>query len=378
MQAKPKRIILMYISEVSGHHSATLAIEKAIKILQPQAQVLNINTFNYTNPISEKIVNRIYMGIIKRTPKIWEYLYDNPKIARKVAKIKDAIHRVNAVKLKNLFDKFKPDVVACAQAFPCGMVADFKNIYNSNIGLVAVLTDYIPHSYWVYDSVDCYIAPSDEVAMRLIKKGVEKEKIRPFGIPFDPKFKQGVDKTKVIQKLKLDVGVPTLLIMGGGQGIGPIKTIVTSLDKAGAQFQEIVVAGTNKKLYKSLKGKIRKQKRKIALLGYVDNIHELMDVSDVIITKPGGVTTAEALAKNLAMIIINPIPGQEASNTAYLTSQKAAIKVDDPKQIKEVINDLFSNHIKLKRLREQAALLSKPNASFDIAKFLLAFPRHYV
>ncbi len=102
----------MYISEVSGHRSAAMAIEKALKILQPDTEVLNINAFNYTNPISEKVINRLYLGVITRTPQLWDYLYDNPAIVKKIEKIKDNIHKMNSPKLKNLFDRFRPQVVA--------------------------------------------------------------------------------------------------------------------------------------------------------------------------------------------------------------------------------------------------------------------------
>ena len=366
-----ERIILMYISEVSGHHSATIAIEKAIKTLSPGAEVLNLNAFNYTNPISEKIVNRIYMGVIKRTPKIWDYLYDNPSVAKSIEKIKESIHNFNSPKLKTLFDKFEPDVVVCAQAFPCGMVADFKKTFNSKLPLVAVLTDYIPHSYWIYDTVDYYITPSEEVALRLIDKGVSEKKIKTLGIPFDPKFNQRASKNRIMQELGLSNNKPTILIMGGGQGLGPIKRIVGALEKVERDFQEIVVAGINKKLYNSLRKKIKRCKKSILLLGYTDNIDELMSVSDIIISKPGGVTAAEALAKKLPMIIVQPLPGQEASNTAYLTEKNAAIKIDKIPDIKNVIEDLLANPSRLKHLAESAGRISKPNASLDIAKLLL-------
>jgi len=370
-----ERIILMYISEISGHHSATIAIEKAIKMLSPSAEVLNINAFNYTNPISERIVNRIYMGVIKRTPKIWDYLYDNPSVAKSIEKIKESIHNFNSPKLKTLFDKFKADVVVCAQAFPCGMVADFKKTFNSKLPLVAVLTDYIPHSYWIYDNVDYYITPSEEVTSRLIKKEVLPDKIKTLGIPFDPKFNQGVPKSAVMQKLGLSNNKPTVLIMGGGQGLGPMKKIVESLDKVEGDFQEIIVTGINKKLYNSLSRKIKKFKKHILLLGYVDNINELMSIADIIISKPGGVTTAEVLAKKLPMVIFRPLPGQEASNTAYLAEKKAAIKIDKITDIKKVIEDLLSNPGKLKQLSESAGRISKPNASLDIAKLLLGLAK---
>lgn len=366
-----KRIILMYISEVSGHHSATLAIEKAIKVISNHTEVLNINAFNYTNPISEKIVNRIYIGVIKRTPQVWDYLYDNPTIVKKIEKVKETIHRFNSPKLKTLFDEFMPDAVVCTQAFPCGMVADFKKTYNSNLPLVAVLTDYIPHSYWIYDTINYYITPSDEVTQRLITKGVPNEKIRALGIPIDPVFCQKVLKNKIIKNLGLKLNIPTVLIMGGGQGLGPIKTIVESLEQVNLEFQEIIVTGINRRLYKSLKRRVKKYKKNILLFGYVDNIHELMSICDIIITKPGGITTAEALAKRLPMVIINPIPGQEASNTEYLTEKQAAIKLDEAQDLSVVIEDLLRNPNKLKLFSEAAERISKPSASLDIAKLLL-------
>ena len=361
----------MYISEVSGHRSATLAIEKAIKQLHPDSQILNINAFNYTNPISEKVINRIYMEVIKRTPKIWDYLYDNPSVVKGLENIKQHVHKSNSPKLKKLFDKFNPDLVVCTQAFPCGMVADFKKTYGVNLPLVAVLTDYIPHAYWVYDEVDYYITPSDEVSVRLEKKGVKPSKIRSYGIPFDAKFNQKMHKGDIFHKLKLDPDKPAILIMGGGQGLGPIKTIVKSLEKSKHDIQELIITGTNKKLYRSLKRKIKKYKKDIHLFGFVENIHELMQISKLIISKPGGVTTAEVLSMGLPMVIVKPIPGQEVNNTNFLTQKQSAIKVDQPKEVYRVIDDLLNNHAKLERLRVAGLKIAKPQASMDIAKLLL-------
>jgi len=366
-----KNIILMYITEISGHHSAALAIEKGIKILSADAQVLNINAFQYTNPISEKIVNRIYTTIIKKTPKIWDYVYDNLKIKNRIEKLQESLYKLNSPKLKKLFDRFQPDVAVCTQAFPCGMVADYKKAYNSKLPLIAVLTDYVPHSYWIYDNVNYYISPSEEVSQRLIKKGIPSYKIKSFGIPFDPAFNESVDKDSIREKFKLVFGLKTILIMGGGQGLGPIKTIVKSLEKVKLPIQEIIVAGTNKKLYNSLKKKIKEYKKRILLYGYVNNINELMSVCDIVITKPGGITTSEALAKKLPLIIVKPLPGQEINNTVYLMEQRAAIKIDKPELTNEVIDDLFSNSQELKRLSESAGRIAKPNAALDIARFIL-------
>jgi processive 1,2-diacylglycerol beta-glucosyltransferase len=159
--------------------------------------------------------------------------------------------------------------------------------------------------------------------------------------------------------------------MGGGQGLGPIKTILRSLGKIKLNFQEIIVAGVNRKLYKYLKKKVTKYRKKASVLGYVDNINELMSISDIIITKPGGITTAEALAQRLPMVIVKPLPGQEANNTEYLIRKQAAIKVDQPRDIRSVIEDLLKHPDKLDALKEAARQISKPNASLDTARLIL-------
>ncbi len=366
-----KNIVLMYISEISGHHSATIAIEKAIHSISPSAKILNINAFNYTNPITEKVINRLYMSVIKATPHVWDFLYDNPAIVKNVEKIKQAIHKFNSPKFKALFDKYKPDAVCCTQAFPCGMVADYKKNYGIDIPLIAVLTDYVPHSFWVYDDINYYVVPSDEVGQRLIAKGVDPQKIKSFGIPFEHKFNQPFSKQAVRHKLGLAENTFTALVMGGGQGLGPIKTIIKSLDKTAADLQQIVVCGTNKKLHKSLQKKIKKLNKKVLLYGYANNVSELMSAADIIITKPGGITTAEALAKKLPMVIVKPIPGQEANNTAYLIAKKAAIKIDDPDEVGAAVSEILANPEKFSAMTESVSKIAKPNASLDVAELLL-------
>jgi processive 1,2-diacylglycerol beta-glucosyltransferase len=251
------------------------------------------------------------------------------------------------------------------------MVAGYKKTYGSSIPLVGILTDYVPHSFWLYDEVDYYVVPAPEVGERLRKKGIPARKIKPFGIPIDPKFNEPVDKGKVLQKLNLLPGIKNVLVMGGGQGLGPIKTIIDSLEKVKTGFQAVIVTGTNKKLYNSLKKRLRNYKKDVAVMGYVNNIHELMGISDIIISKPGGITTSEALAKGLPMIIIKPIPGQEENNTVYLTGKNAAIKLDDPREAGRVVEDLLSDGEILKRFGASAGAIGKPNSSADIAGFLL-------
>jgi processive 1,2-diacylglycerol beta-glucosyltransferase len=359
----------MYISEVSGHHSASLAVEKAIKILDPGADVLNINAFNYTNPIWERIINRAYLSVVKNTPELWDYLYDNPKVLKNTRKIREMIHKSHTEKLQALFDEFKPNVVAATQAYPCGMVADYKKTFNLDLPVVGILTDYAPHSYWIYDNIDAYVVPSKETGAKLARNGILEERIKPLGIPIDPKYAAPLDKTAIQKEFGLDPKLPTILIMGGGQGLGPIKNILAAIGRIKENFQAIVVAGTNKKLFRWVQK--RRFNKKVIPLAYTDCVEKLMEVSTFIVTKPGGVTTAEALAKNLPMLIINPLPGQEAMNTNFLLNEGVALKADSEDELAILIDWLLANPGKLKQISQKTFQYAKPDAAIKTAELLL-------
>ncbi len=366
----PKKVLLLYISEHSGHHSASTAIEKALHSLDSSVETLNLNSFNYTNPILEKVINQAYMGVVKSRPEIWEYLYDNPKVLRNTQKLRDMFHRFNTGKLKPLLDEFAPNVVVCTQAFPCGMVADYKRSYGLAVPLVGVLTDYAPHSYWIYNNVDKYIVPSKETGKKLEGNGIEAQKIIPFGIPIESKFScQVKDGVAIKRELGLDPDKPCVLVMGGTQGLGPIKDMVRSLDRAALDIQLVIICGTNKRLYRHFKrGRFRK---KVVVLPYASNIEELMQISDLIITKPGGITTAEALAKGLPMLIVHPLPGQEAMNTRFLLNEGVAVKAESSADVTVILEELLYNKNKLADMKRKALVLSKPSSSTDIARMIL-------
>lgn len=369
----PPKILLLYISEHSGHHCASLAIESALRQLDPAVETLNINSFNYTNPILERVINRAYMGVIKRTPEIWEYLYDNPKVVRRTQKLREMIHRFNKSKLKVLLDEFRPDAIICTQAFPCGMVADYKKTFNLNFPIIAVLTDYAPHSYWVYNNVDRYIVPSEETGKKLIDDGVYPSRIAEFGIPVDSKFRVRHDRARICEKLSLDPDKPCVLIMGGTQGLGPIKNVVRLLDASHIDLQMMIATGTNKRLYGWLKG--RHFRKRVLSLSYAKNVDELMQAATVIITKPGGITTAEALASGVPMLIVNPLPGQEAMNTKFLLKEGVAVKAESPQDVVVLMDELLYNKHKLKLMSERERELSKPDSAMKIAGLALELTR---
>lgn len=368
---KQARVLLMYITRVSGHRQATLAIQKALKTLNPEILAPTVNGFGYTYPVLEKVVNKAYMSVIKTTPKVWDYMYDNPKIVKNSSNIKNFLHKTSYKKIERLFKRHKPDAVVCTQAFPCGMVADFKRTYNLNFKIFGVLTDFSPHSYWINEGVDYYIVPSLDAKERFIKKGINPDIIKVYGIPIKSKFANQLDCLPIAQQLNLNPNIPTILIMGGGQGLGPIKGTVKSLLKIKTNFQLVVLAGTNKKILKKLEKYARESQRKIIIYQFSNKVDELMELATLIITKPGGITSSESLAKGLPMVIVDPIPGQEMRNTDFLIKKGIAVRIDQTSDVGEEIELLLKSPERLSVMRKKAYENAKPHAALDIAKLIL-------
>ncbi len=366
-----RRILLMYITKVSGHRQATVAIQKSLRQLDPQVEAPTVNGFGYTYPLLEKVVNQAYMSVIHTTPKVWDYMYDNPKIVKRSQSIKKFLHKTSHKKLDKLFKRYRPDTVVCTQAFPCGMVADYKIENKLDTKLVGVLTDFAPHSFWINEGIDYYVVPSIEAKERFIKKGIGADKIKVYGIPMRSKFATQLDKKPIAEKLGFKADVPTILIMGGGQGLGPIKKIMESLIKVKMDFQIIALVGTNKKLVNSLKRRAKKSDKNICIFEFANNVDELMELATLIISKPGGMTTSESIAKGLPMVIINPIPGQEMRNTDFLIKKGISIRIDDTSDIGEEVEILLKSPERLAAMSKAAYENAKPYAALNIAKLII-------
>jgi len=361
----------MYISKVSGHRQATVAIQQALRQLEPDIEAPAINGFGYAYPILEKIVNKAYLSVIKRTPKVWDYLYDNPKIVKNSQSIQNFLYKTSHEKIEKLIRRHRPQAVVCTQAFPCGMVADYKMSHRRDILIIGVLTDFSPHSYWINEGVDYYVVPSEEVKERLVAKGAAPERVRVYGIPLRPRFNEPVDRTVIAGKMGLDPAAPTILVMGGGQGLGPIKKIVKSLGRMNMYVQIIVLSGINKKILNSLRRYAAAADKRILVFEFVNNVEELMTLADLIITKSGGMTTAESLAKGLPMVIVNPIPGQEMRNADFLIQQGIGIRVHDVDDVGKEAEVLLRSPERLAAMRKSALVHAKPHASMDIARLIL-------
>ncbi|MBN1587664.1 MAG: hypothetical protein JW937_09615 [Candidatus Omnitrophica bacterium] len=365
------RILLMYISVSSGHQCAARAMEYGLRRFDPTLDILNLNAFHYVNPILERMVNGTYMQVIKTRPEVWDYMYDNPWIIRNTKLLRSWVHKWNSKRLIRLIRDFEPDVMACTQAFPCGMVADIKTQLKLNTPLVGVLTDLMPHNYWPHPQVNAYVVGCERSRQRLLQLQVPDEKIHVSGIPIDPKFGELHDKETIARRLGLDPARPVVLIMGGGGGYGPIQELLDGIRNSRLPIQPVVLAGTNAKLYDALVQNQGNPDDPARILHYSHDVDLFMNIASLIVTKPGGLTTSEALAKALPMVILKPIPGQENNNTRVLLDAGVAVKADDHVQALRAIEELFGDHERMKRMRDAAFKLGKPNAAVDSASLLL-------
>ena len=368
-----KKILIFYISEFSGHYHAASAIEEGLLELEEGLDIDKINALDYTNPILGKLINKAYLEVIKKKPELWGNIYDNPDVVKKTKKAREALHKYNMSKIKRLIEKHSPYAILCTQAMPCGMVADYKRSCGTDIKLIGVLTDHAPHSFWIFDEVDFYAVPSEETGKVLEQKGIPPSKIKVSGIPVAPKFRKSHDAGEIKEKYGLRKADPVILIMGGTQGLGEMERIVKELLKDKEHgYQLLIVAGSNKKLFARLKRLSRKEGgENMRLLSFVENIDELMEASDMVVTKAGGMTTAEAVVKELPMIIVSPIPGHERRNTDYMVEKGAAVEVEDFTEVPQKINELFDSEGVLEAMKKNARKLSRPESALDIAKLAL-------
>lgn len=370
-----RRFLLMHITTSSGHHHASMAIARTLERLDPLAKIVSLDAFHYTSQFVRWAISRSYFSLIRHQPDVWEYLYDNPVIHRRVQHLQGLLHRYHAGKLQRLLETARPDVIVCTQAYPCGVVADFKKHHGVRIPLVGVLTDYAPHLYWFHDTVDIYIVPSESVKQRFVTCGVSADRVKVLGIPIDLQFLQPTDRAATARQLGLNPTAPVILIMGGGGGFGQLRDIVFSLDRLPYGCQLVVLTGTNRSLFSWLHR--QRFRHRVIALGYTPDVSKLMDLATLLVSKPGGLTTSEALAKHVPLVIVNPIPGQEAYNARFLLSQGAAVQAGSPRTVRQTVRDLLDNPEQLDALRHRSAELAHPNAALDIASLLIQLATRY-
>jgi processive 1,2-diacylglycerol beta-glucosyltransferase len=369
---RPPRILICYLVRNSGHHAAARAIEAQIKILNPLADTRCLDLLETTHPTWSSIVQYVYMSTIRRTPELWEALYDNFWFDWLTRWIRPLVQRGNSLKLRILMDAFQPDAILCTQAHPFAVLSAYARRQGKPIPIWGVITDFLPHRFWYVQPGEHirYVVPTETAMQRLMILGAPADRIHTFGIPIQADVLAARRRTVSRENGR------RILVMGGSRGLGARFATIRHLDRADADFTIDVVTGTNRRLRKQLLAARHRFKHPIRIRGYVKDAMAIMRRATLLIGKPGGLTSAEAMASGTPMLIIRPLPGQERGNTEMLVRHGAAIHLDRDRDLPAVVSSLLSNASLLGMMAGRARSIGKPDAARDIAAAVLSsFPQ---
>lgn len=362
--------LILSITAGQGHNQTAMVLSKHFNDVGIECKYLDV--YNYVNPILSDYVNKLYLMSTKSIPKIYGGVYrmcEKREITAEtgvhgMTKLTNSVFSKNLIKL---IEDEKPDFIICTHIFAALLVTYVSSISEVTAKTIGIVTDFTIHPYWEDSLLDHYIIASEKLTIQGVKKGFPENKFIPLGIPIDTKFANRIDKKEARKMLNID-DKRSILFMSGSMGFGDVTKEILELDKLDLDFQIVSICGNNKKL----KAKIDALplNKKIYNYGYVDNVDVFMDACDCIITKPGGLTTSEALVKQIPMLINNPIPGQEDRNVEFLLNAGAAMKISSTNPIDEAIYQLFIDERQVEHLREAMGVLAKPRSTENLVEFV--------
>ena len=375
-----KKILIFYASYGGGHLSAANSIKQYIDANYSEEYKTQLtDCMQYVNKPINKITTTAYKEMAKKFPWAWgEFYYHSKK--GPIAHISSASNKILARRLLDLLDKYSPDIVISTHPFATQMISYLKKRKLINCFLATILTDFAPHEQWLVgkDFGDLFFVSHAKMKQELIDNyGVSADKIFPTGIPLSHKFLNHYNKTEIKKHFGLDDNKKVVLFFGGGEfGLGKEKTIAilkSFIENANDKFQIIAISGKNKKMKKHFQELVSQLDATniVKILGFTTQVPELMSISDLVVTKPGGLTSTESLASGLPMVLINPIPGQEEENAEFLESSNVAIWIKKDDNSSHVISSLLSNTDKLHQMKINTKLLAKRNSTRDICEIIL-------
>ena len=281
------------------------------------------------------------------------------------------------LKFARIITDFNPDVLVCTHVFAAQLINEIKKRGLLSTRTIGIITDYTIHPYWEnVPYIDYIVTASELLHHRSLKRGITADRLLHFGIPIHPKFSKPITREDACKELGIDANRPTILMMGGSMGYSNHKKIIQSLLTIGMDFQMLVVCGNNKKQYKNLIETLDEYNGKASIYpyGFVTNVEVMMSASDCIITKPGGLTVSEALAKNLPMILVNPIPGHEERNVEFLLNNGISLYVTKTFPVDEAVYHLFNSPARLESIRKTMREVAHPNATKQLCDFIMQMP----
>lgn len=372
-----KKILIFYGSYGGGHLSAAKSIKEYIETNYTDIEIQMVDCMEYISRMINKVTTTAYSELAKKAPWAWGYVYKRSEKGI-MAKISNDSNKLMAHKLNKLLQEFEPNDVISTHPFSSQMCAYLKKKNKASFTLATVMTDYAPHDQWLlyHEEVDYFFVAHSAMKEALITKGIDESKIFATGIPLSNRFLEHYNKKETLEEFGLKQRKKTVLFFAGGEfGLGKSKTleILKNFAENFPDIQMVAIAGRNKNMKEKFTELVENTSRNdtIKILDYTNKVPELMSISDLVVTKPGGLTTTESLASGLPIIVINPIPGQEEENAEFLEENGVAIWLKKEDDAKEVLTNILGDSSKMKEMKIRARLLAKKNSTKDICKIVL-------
>jgi processive 1,2-diacylglycerol beta-glucosyltransferase len=370
----PPRLLVLSASAGAGHLRAAEAVELALRELAPDAQVENVDVLQLTNAAFRRLYGKAYLELVDHAPHALGWMYDHldkrPSSPR-ADRLRYLVQKLNLRPLLKLLERGPWDAFVSTHFLPAEMISALKRKRRVTAPQLTVTTDFDTHRLWVNEPCERYFTATDEGAAWLAACGVARERTIVSGIPIHPAFSQRRPRAQCLASLGLAGERPLVVQLAGGFGVGPIAEIWKALLQLPQSLELVVVAGRNETARRKLDAIAVPPRHRAKVIGFTTQIDELFAVADLLVSKPGGLTTSEALARGVAMAIVNPIPGQESRNSDFLLEHGAAIKVNHVATLSGKVGALLDDAARLKRLRANAKALGRPRAAFDVARVAL-------
>lgn len=370
------KVLILSASAGAGHVRAAQAVEKAFLAEGAAKTVRHIDTLEYTTKVFRQLYSKAYIELVNRLPEVPGWFYDQLDKPWKNERRRLALDKLNTRPFVKMLQEEQPDLIVCTHFLPGEIVSWLKAKERLTSRQAIVVTDFDVHAMWLVHHYEQYFVAMDEASAYLQALGIPGDKITVSGIPIDPIFTQAKDKAEMRRKHGLAPDGPVILVSAGGFGVGAMEPMLASLSKMRNRAQVLAMCGRNHELKERL-DTLAKQAPKdapvtIKGVGFTTEMDEYMSAADIVLGKPGGLTTSEALAKGLVFVIVNPIPGQEERNSDHLLEAGAAIRCNNLPVLSWKLDRLLDDPARLETMRENVKRIAHPFAAREIVRKLVS------
>ena len=376
MTAHPSRlhIVILSCNYGGGHHRVVEALGHELRQRSPGCR-MEIYDFIETciGHWFNVTFTSLYFGSVRWAPWLYRCFYQATSAISPHSPVQRFINSLGRRRFAAILQAQRPDIVVCTYCLPAGGVSELKREGRTDVPCVTVVTDHAVHSQWIHLGIDLYLVSSDQVRDGMVAHGLLPDRVLSSGIPVAPAFGTPLQPQPLRRQYGLDPGLPTILVMVGAHNLmrGALE-VYRDMVELPRPAQLLFVCGKDERLRQVIEQLAQRTSMPVRVFGYVSEIPALMAMSDLMISKAGGVTTSEALAAELPMVLINPIPGQEEENATFLQAVGAAIVAPRPAALPSLIADLLDHPEHLARLREGARRVKRPDAAAHAAEAILA------